>query len=61
MLVIGGVGVSVAAKRHFQRVGTNVYTFEEPGEFALPHELNLIARDNPALIYRLLFNASSLP
>ena len=33
VLVIAGVGVSVAAKRQFQRVGTNVYTFEEPGEF----------------------------
>ena len=32
VLVIAGVGVSVAAKRQFQRVGTNVYTFEEPGE-----------------------------
>ena len=32
VLVIVGVGVSVAAKRQFQRVGTNVYTFEEPGE-----------------------------
>ena len=31
-LVILGVAVSVAGKRHFQRVGTNVYTFEEPGE-----------------------------
>ena len=33
VLVIVGIGISVAAKRHFQRVGTNVYTFEEPGEF----------------------------
>ena len=32
VLVIAGVGVSVAAKRQFQRVGTNVYTFEEPDE-----------------------------
>ena len=31
-LAIAGVGVSVAAKRQFQQVGTNVYTFEEPGE-----------------------------
>ena len=32
VIAIAGVGVSVAAKRHFQRIGTNVYTFEEPGE-----------------------------
>ena len=31
-LVIVGIAVSVAGKRHFQRVGTNVHTFEEPGE-----------------------------
>ena len=31
-LLILGIAVSVAGKRHFQRVGTNVYTFEEPGE-----------------------------
>ena len=31
-LAILGIAVSVAGKRHFQRVGTNVYTFEEPGE-----------------------------
>ena len=29
-LVILGIAVSVAGKSHFQRVGTNVYTFEEP-------------------------------
>lgn len=29
-LLVAGIGVSVAAKRQFQRVGTNVYTFEEP-------------------------------
>ena len=28
-----GIGVSVAGKRQFQQVGTNVYTFEDPGEF----------------------------
>ena len=27
--------------------------------FTLPHELNPIAQGNPALIYRLLFNAAS--
>ncbi len=27
-----GVGVSVAGKNLFERIGTNVYTFEEPGE-----------------------------
>ena len=32
VIAIAGVGVSAAAKRHFQRIGTNVYTFEEPGE-----------------------------
>lgn len=32
VLVIAGIGVSAAAKRQFQRIGTNVYTFEEPGE-----------------------------
>ena len=31
-LFILGIGVSVAGKRHFQRAGTNVYTFEEPGQ-----------------------------
>ena len=31
-LAIAGVAVSAAAKRQFQRIGTNVYTFEEPGE-----------------------------
>ena len=31
-LVILGIGVSVAGKSKFQRVGTNVYTFEEPGD-----------------------------
>ena len=31
-LFILGIGVSVAGKRQFQRVGTNVYTFEEPGQ-----------------------------
>ena len=31
-LVILGIAVSVAGKSHFQRVGTNVYTFEEPGK-----------------------------
>ena len=31
-LVILGIAVSVAGKSHFQRVGTNVYTFEEPGQ-----------------------------
>ncbi len=29
---IFGIGVSVAGKKLFQRIGTNVYTFEEPGE-----------------------------
>ena len=33
VLAIVGIGVSAAAKRQFQRIGTNVYTFEEPGEF----------------------------
>ena len=28
-----GIGVSAAGKRQFQRAGTNVYTFEDPGEF----------------------------
>ena len=32
MIAIAGVGVAAAAKRHFRRIGTNVYTFEEPGE-----------------------------
>ena len=27
-----GVGISAAGKKRFLRVGTNVYTFEEPGE-----------------------------
>ena len=31
-LVGVGVGVSVAGKSHFQRVGTNVCTFENPGQ-----------------------------
>ena len=31
-LAILGIAVSFTGKRHFQRVGTNVYTFEEPGE-----------------------------
>ena len=31
-LLILGIAVSVAGKRHFQRVGTNVYTFEAPGQ-----------------------------
>ena len=31
VLAVAGVGVAAAAKRQFQRVGTNVYTFEEPG------------------------------
>ena len=31
-LVILGIAISVAGKRHFQRVGTNVHTFKEPGE-----------------------------
>ena len=30
--VVLGIAVSVAGKIHFQRVGTNVYTFEEPSE-----------------------------
>ncbi len=30
-----GIGVSVAAKRQFRRAGTNVYTFEEPGELVV--------------------------
>ena len=33
VLVVAGIGVSAAAKRQFQRIRTNVYTFEEPGEF----------------------------
>ena len=32
VFVVLGVGISVAAKSQFQRAGTNVYTFEEPGE-----------------------------
>ena len=32
VLVVLGIAVSVAGKRHFQGVGTNVYTFKEPGE-----------------------------
>ena len=32
VLVVLGVGISVAAKKQFLRAGTNVYTFEEPGE-----------------------------
>ena len=32
VLVIAGVGVSAAAKRQFQRIGTNVYTFKDPGK-----------------------------
>ena len=35
-LIIPGIGISVAGKSRFQRVGTNVYTFEEPGE-RIPH------------------------
>ncbi len=31
-LVVSGLAVSFAGKRQFQRVGTNVYTFEEPGQ-----------------------------
>ena len=31
-LAVLGLAVSVAAKRQFQRAGTNVYTFKEPGE-----------------------------
>ena len=31
-LVVAGLAVSIAGKRQFQRVGTNVYTFEEPGQ-----------------------------
>ena len=29
-LVILGIGISAAGKSRFQRVGTNVFTFEEP-------------------------------
>ena len=32
VLAIVGIGISAVAKRQFQRIGTNVYTFEEPGE-----------------------------
>ena len=32
-LVVVGVGISAAGKKKFLKVGTNVYTFEEPGEF----------------------------
>ena len=35
VIVIAGVGVSVAAKRQFQRIGTNVCTFEEPGKLVI--------------------------
>ena len=35
-LIIPGIGISVAGKSRFQRVGTDVYTFEEPGE-RIPH------------------------
>lgn len=31
-LVILGIGISAAGKNRFQRVRTNVFTFEEPGE-----------------------------
>ena len=31
-LVILGIGISAAGKSRFQRVRTNVFTFEEPGE-----------------------------
>ena len=31
-LVVLGIGISVAGKRRFQRAGTNVQTFEDPGE-----------------------------
>ena len=31
-LAMLGIGISVAGKREFQRRGTNVHTFEEPGE-----------------------------
>ena len=31
LLVVLGLGISIAGKRRFQMVGTNVYTFEEPG------------------------------
>ena len=31
-LIISGVGISAAGKSQFLRAGTNVYTFEEPGE-----------------------------
>ena len=31
-LLILGIAVSVAGKRHFQHVGMNVYTFEDPGQ-----------------------------
>lgn len=30
VLVLLGAGISAAGKRHFQRAGTNVYTFEQP-------------------------------
>ena len=30
LLVVLGLGISIAGKRRFQRIGTNVYTFEEP-------------------------------
>ena len=32
VLVILGVALSVAGKKRFQSAGTNVYTFEDPGE-----------------------------
>ena len=32
-LVAMGIGISVAGKRGFQRAGTNVQTFEDPGVF----------------------------
>ena len=31
-LVAMGIGISVAGKRRFQRAGTNVHTFQDPGE-----------------------------
>ena len=31
-LVVLGLAVSIAGKRQFQRIGTNVYTFDEPGQ-----------------------------
>ena len=31
-LVVLGIGISAAGKRRFQRAGTNVYTFKEPGQ-----------------------------